>query len=110
MSTVTPKKGNPVAIYGVSADCTWQANTLLSQSRNTMRKHFFALVAIGAVFANLESKLTEFSSSARAIVEEASILDFVRNTFPVPTFIIPSVPFSVFVRLQRRRSRLAVAK
>ena len=57
-----------------------------------MGKHFFALFAMGALFAALESKLTEFSSS-RAMVEEASFLDFARNTFLVPTFIIRSVPF-----------------
>jgi len=47
---------------------------------------------MGALFATLESKLAEFSSS-RTMVEKASVLDFARNTLPVPTFIIPSVLF-----------------
>lgn len=50
---------------------------------------------MGVLFATLESKLNEVSSS-RAMVKEASILDFARNTFPVPTFIKPSVPLRGF--------------
>ena len=56
---------------------------------------FLALGAWGAHFTTLESKLTEFSSS-RAMVEQASILDFARITFPVPTSVIPSVPLCLW--------------